>query len=105
MCQCTRTEIIALIGKNRYGRDCNPEHIVTLAVYHDASEVITGDMPTPIKYYAPEIRDAYKKVEAVACGRLLAMLPDELRPDYDDVLDCADGEVLELVKAADISPL
>ncbi len=58
-------------------------------------------MPTPIKYYAPEIRDAYKKVEAVACGRLLAMLPDELRPDYDDVLDCADGEVLELVKAAD----
>ena len=46
-------------------------------------------------------RDAYKKVEAVACGRLLAMLPDELRPDYDDVLDCADGEVLELVKAAD----
>ena len=92
---------MALIGKNRYGRDCNPEHIVTLAVYHDASEVITGDMPTPIKYYAPEIRDAYKKVEAVACGRLLAMLPDELRPDYDDVLDCADGEVLELVKAAD----
>ena len=53
---------MALIGKNRYGRDCNPEHIVTLAVYHDASEVITGDMPTPIKYYAPEIRDAYKKV-------------------------------------------
>ena len=72
-----------------------------VALYHDASEIITGDMPTPIKYYAPEIRDAYKKVEAVACGRLLAMLPDELRPDYDDVLDCADGEVLELVKAAD----
>ena len=69
----------------------------------DAGQVAaaTGDMPTPIKYYAPEIRDAYKKVEAVACGRLLAMLPDELRPDYDDVLDCADGEVLELVKAAD----
>ena len=77
------------------------EQVAAVALYHDASEIITGDMPTPIKYYAPEIRDAYKKVEAVACGRLLAMLPDELRPDYDDVLDCADGEVLELVKAAD----
>ena len=43
---------MALIGKNRYGRDCNPEHIVTLAVYHDASEVITGDMPTPVKYHS-----------------------------------------------------
>ena len=54
---------MALIGKNRYGRDCNPEHIVTLAVYHDASEVITGDMPTPVKYHSLELRGAYKDVE------------------------------------------
>ena len=98
---------LALIRTRVYGipTDANAVavagQVAAVALYHDASEIITGDMPTPIKYYAPEIRDAYKKVEAVACGRLLAMLPDELRPDYDDVLDCADGEVLELVKAAD----
>ena len=92
---------LAVIGNVRYGKSLNAERAALIGLYHDASEIITGDMPTPIKYYAPEIRDAYKKVEAVACGRLLAMLPDELRPDYDDVLDCADGEVLELVKAAD----
>lgn len=64
---------MALIGKNRYGRDCNPEHIVTLAVYHDASEVITGDMPTPVKYHSLELRGAYKDVEKMANDRLLAI--------------------------------
>lgn len=63
---------MALIGKNRYGRDCNPEHIVTLAVYHDASEVITGDMPTPVKYHSLELRGAYKDVEK---WRTTACLP------------------------------
>lgn len=92
---------LAVIRNRVYGGQIDAGQVAAAALYHDASEIITGDMPTPIKYYAPEIRDAYKKVEAVACGRLLAMLPDELRPDYDDVLDCADGEVLELVKAAD----
>ena len=92
---------LCLIARRYTGTPCRPKTVAVAALYHDAPEIITGDMPTPIKYYAPEIRDAYKKVEAVACGRLLAMLPDELRPDYDDVLNCADGEVLELVKAAD----
>ena len=92
---------LAVIRNRVYGGQIDAGQVAAAALYLDASEIITGDMPTPIKYYAPEIRDAYKKVEAVACGRLLAMLPDELRPDYDDVLDCADGEVLELVKAAD----
>ncbi len=82
---------LAVIRNRVYGGQIDAGQVAAAALYHDAS----------IKYYAPEIRDAYKKVEAVACGRLLAMLPDELRPDYDDVLDCADGEVLELVKAAD----
>ena len=84
---------LAVIRNRVYGGQIDAGQVAAVALYHDASEIITGDMPTPIKYYAPEIRDAYKKVEAVACGRLLAMLPDEL--------DCADGEVLELVKAAD----
>ena len=87
---------LAVIRNRVYGGQIDAGQVAAAALYHDASEIITGDMPTPIKYYAPEIRDAYKKVEAVACGRLLAMLPDELRRDYDDVLDCADGEVLEL---------
>ena len=81
---------LAVIRNRVYGGQIDAGQVAAAALYHDASEIITGDMPTPIKYYAPEIR-----------GRLLAMLPDELRPDYDDVLDCADGEVLELVKAAD----
>ncbi len=81
---------LAVIRNRVYGGQIDAGQVAAVALYHDASEIITGDMPTPIKYY-----------EAVACGRLLAMLPDELRPDYDDVLDCADGEVLELVKAAD----
>ena len=92
---------LAVIRNRVYGGQIDAGQVAAVALYHDASEIITGDMPTPIKYYAPEIRDAYKKVEAVACGRLLAMLPDELRPDYDDVLDCADGEVLELVKCVE----
>ena len=83
---------LAVIRNRVYGGQIDAGQVAAAALYHDASEIITGDMPTPIKYYAPEIRDAYKKVEAVACGRLLAMLPDELRPDYDDVLDCADGD-------------
>ena len=92
---------LALIRTRVCGIPTDANAVAVTALYHDATEILTGDMPTPIKYYNPEIRDAYKKVEAVACGRLLAMLPDELRSDYDDVLDCADGEVLELVKAAD----
>ena len=92
---------LALIRRDILGLPADPERCAAAALFHDASEILTGDLPTPVKYYNPEIKTAYKQVEHIACGRLLAMLPDELRPDYDDVLDCADGEVLELVKAAD----
>ena len=67
---------LAVIRNRVYGGQIDAGQVAAVALYHDASEIITGDMPTPIKYYAPEIRDAYKKVEAVACGRLLAMLPE-----------------------------
>ena len=92
---------LAVIRNRVYGGSVDAGQVAVCALYHDASEIITGDMPTPIKYYAPEIRDAYKKVEAVACDRLLASLPDELKADYAGVLACADAEVLTLVKAAD----
>ena len=71
---------LAVIGKEKFGRDIDPGQIAAVALFHDASEIITGDMPTPIKYDNPEIRDAYKMVEAVAEQKLLSMLPPELRP-------------------------
>ena len=53
-----------------------------LALYHDAPEILTGDLPTPVKYDNPAIREAYRQVEEVAADRLLSLLPEELRPDY-----------------------
>ena len=71
------------------------------ALYHDATEILTGDMPTPIKYYNPEIRDAYRKVEPWQATRLLSMLPDELRADYEPIIKIEDETTKKLVKAAD----
>ena len=84
-----------------YGGQIDAGQVAAAALYHDASEIITGDMPTPIKYYAPRSATPTRRSRRSPADGSLAMLPDELRPDYDDVLDCADGEVLELVKAAD----
>lgn len=81
----------------------NPERIMAFAVYHEAGEVITGDLPTPIKYFNPEIKKAYKQIEALAVEKLLQMLPEELRDEYTGLLELrsADREEFELVKAAD----
>ena len=72
-----------------------------MALLHDASEILTGDLPTPIKYYNPAIRDAYKQVEEVSCSKLLGMLPPELRPGYEDLLLEKNKSAARLVKAAD----
>ena len=79
----------------------DPDRCAVAALYHDASEILTGDLPTPIKYYNPEIKTAYKQVERVAGERLLNMLPPELRASYEhDVLE--DDEALApIVKGAD----
>lgn len=88
--------------RNRCFGGCVDEGTVSVAaLYHDAPEILTGDMPTPIKYYNPQIRDSYKQVEQVACDKLLHMLPRELQPDYEAALRPADPAVEELVKAAD----
>ena len=71
------------------------------ALYHDASEILTGDLPTPIKYYNPAIRDSYKAVESVAQDRLLSMLGEELAEEYEPILKESDVDVANLVKAAD----
>ncbi len=92
---------IALIGQTRYGRTCQPDHILALAAYHDASEVITGDMPTPVKYHSDELRTAYHGVEAMAVRRLLTMLPDDLRSALEPYLQGGEGYEKQVVKAAD----
>ena len=79
----------------------DPDRCAVAALYHDASEILTGDLPTPIKYYNPDIKDAYKQVERVAGERLLDMLPAELRDSYEHLVLEDDEELNPIVKAAD----
>ena len=100
---------LATIANVRYGRSLDAGRAALMGMFHDASEIITGDMPTPVKYANGQIRDAYKDVEANAEQRLLDELPQDLAPAYRQILcpaasDAADGDEAYLrclVKAAD----
>lgn len=93
---------LALIRRDVFGVPCDPEAAATAALYHDCSEILTGDLPTPIKYHSPDIRDAYRQVEELACEKLLSTLPEPLRQAYAPCLSGElAGEDYELVKAAD----
>lgn len=94
---------LALLRRDKFGGSADPEKVALRALYHDVSEIFTGDMPTPVKYDNPAISRAYKEVEAVALERLLEKLPEELRPSFEPVLlpDRWDQDTRELVKAAD----
>jgi len=92
---------IAVIGRDRYHRDTDPEHVLALAVYHDATEVMTGDLPTPVKYHSDELRGAYHRLEDLSADRLLALLPPEMRGAFSPYLKQASGYDREIVKAAD----
>ena len=92
---------LGVIRRDVFHRPCNPDACAVAALFHDATEIFTGDMPTPIKYYSPAIREAYHQVEDVAAEKLLSMLPEALRPAYAPLLREEDGEVRRLVKAAD----
>lgn len=92
---------LAVIGNKRFGRNVNAEHIAMMGIMHDTTEIITGDLPTPIKYYAPEIRDAYKKVENIAANQLLKELPEDMQEAYEDILIEDDSIEWKYVKAAD----
>lgn len=95
---------LAVLRNRRFGGHVNAERTALLALFHDSTEIVTGDMPTPVKYYNPEIRTAYRKVEEAARTRLLDFLPDDLRPEYRPLLGeplDSDRELLPLVKAAD----
>ena len=93
---------LGVIRRDVFGIECDPEEYAAVALYHDSSEILTGDLPTPIKYHSAEIREAYKKVEELACEKLLDTLPESLRGAFGEVMT---GETAErcrdLVKAAD----
>ena len=92
---------LAVIGRDVFHKDINPDKVAVAALFHDAPEIITGDMPTPVKYFNPEIKSAYKAVERVAQDKLVSMLPEELVPAYEPMLRESDPMVKPYVKAAD----
>ena len=94
---------LGVIRNRLFGGRINPERAAALALFHDASEVLTGDLPTPVKYFNPEIRTAYQTIETVARRKLLELVPSELQADYRALLleDGTDREHHDLVKAAD----
>jgi len=93
---------LAVLRNTRFGGSVNPERVALMAMFHDASEIITGDMPTPIKYYSPQLRSMYGEVEQAAGERLLSMLPDYLQEQYRDLLlQDEDSEEHLPAKAAD----
>lgn len=95
---------LALIKNRFFGGNLNPERIATLALFHDVSEVLTGDLPTPVKYFNPAIKDEYKKIEKIAEQTLIDMAPEAFKEDYADLIDSQrhSEEEAFIVKAADV---
>jgi len=92
---------LAVIRQDVFGGEIDPNLVATVALYHDASEIFTGDLPSPIKYLNPDISAAYKQVEQVAMDKLLSLLPETVRTSYEPILCDIDPEVQTLIKAAD----
>ena len=93
---------LAVIGRERFGSAVDPGEAAVAGLYHDASEILTGDLPTPVKYDNPGIKEAYKAVERMAADKLLTMLPGELSPAFAPyVREELDPQLLQVVKAAD----
>ncbi len=96
---------LCTIGNVRYGKSLDANKAALIGLYHDASEIITGDMPTPVKYFNKDLKKAYKEVEAIADDKLLEKLPDDLRPSFEAIFKADDNDderyMRRLVKAAD----
>lgn len=96
---------LCTIGNVRYGKSLDANKAALIGLYHDASEIITGDMPTPVKYFNTDLKKAYKEVEAIADDKLLEKLPDDLRPSFEAIFKADDNDderyMRRLVKAAD----
>jgi 5'-deoxynucleotidase len=94
---------LALIKNKHFGGKVNAERVALLAIFHDATEVLTGDLPTPVKYFSPELRAAYGAIEEHAVDQLVGLLPEGLRGEYKSLLSLSDEDqaVRDLIKAAD----
>ena len=92
---------LVLIRNTLFGGTLNPDRAAALALYHDATEVLTGDLPAPVKYFNPDIEVAYKAIESKAADSLLAMLPEPLRPAFATYVKPDDSGLAPIVKAAD----
>ena len=94
---------LTVIGNKRFGKQLDSGRAALLGLYHDTPETLTGDMPTPVKYYSDEVRQAYTTVENEACRNLLDMLPDDFRGEYEPLFIRKEGdaELWKYVKAAD----
>ena len=94
---------LCTIGNKRFGKTLNADRAALIGLYHDATEIITGDMPTPVKYFTSNIKSVYKEIEHTACGKLLSILPEDLRGEYEAIFEPTDEYKYEkaLVKAAD----
>ncbi|MBQ7348749.1 MAG: 5'-deoxynucleotidase [Clostridia bacterium] len=93
---------LAIIANKNYGKNVDVNKVVLLAQYHEVGEVITGDLPTPIKYFNPEIKAAYKDLEKGACERLIGMLPENMQKDYEEyIMPDENTEEYKIVKCAD----
>lgn len=93
---------LALIENKMFNGRVDENLVLKMAQYHEVGEVITGDLPTPIKYFNPEIKNAYKDLEKNACEKLLSMLPDELKESYTEyILPDTSKKEYQIVKYAD----
>lgn len=94
---------LSVIGNKRYGKSYNAERAALLGIFHDMPEILTGDLPTPVKYFNPEIKKAYDKVESTASQKLISTLPPDLRDEFSSLFYKAeeDLELWKIVKAAD----
>lgn len=94
---------LCIISNKKCGGNLDPDKAAAIAMYHDCTEIITGDLPTPIKYSSRTLRNAYSSIEAEAAQQLLSTLPDYLREEYQSIIipENEDPHMLALVKAAD----
>lgn len=92
---------LGIIRRDIFNMPCDPDKCAAAALYHDCSEILTGDLPTPIKYHSPEIMQAYKQVEEIANEKLLNTLPKELRAAFSAYMREDDEDIKNIVKAAD----
>lgn len=94
---------LCVIGNKRFGKSLNADRAALIGMYHDATEIITGDMPTPVKYFNSSIKNTYKEIEHTACEKILSLLPEDLREEYEDIFIPSEDYSYEkkLVKAAD----